>query len=307
VKLFVQKRSALLKDPLRVPFEDYLHVTKRGRWWLVGSAWAGRDQQQQQPSTRESPIEDSKSSSLHSQDTMTSKDPALEKKMTNAARLLHLHTEVRRHIFTILMSSEDYVNAFENLLRFNAKEKQDREIVRVIVQCCSHEKTFNKFYAYLAEKLCQHDHDYKITFRFCFWDFWKKIHQTPTRQIVNMAKLLVHLVITYSLPLSIMKAADFLKLSHQGILFFQLVFSGILTSITEPHDIVRVFESVLLAKELESTRQGFLFFFHQHMKDLPFMDKPSGVILDDRLRLAMGFLEGHTVLHAGPFEYRDLR
>ena len=307
MKLFIQKRSVSLKDPLRVPFEDYLHVNKCGRWWLVGSAWTGRDQQQH--STGESLIEASKSSSLHSQDVViTSKNPVVDEKMTQAARLLHLHTEIRRHIFTILMSSEDYMNAFENLLRFNAKEKQDREIVRVIVQCCGHEKTFNKFYAYLAEKLCQHDHDYKITFRFCFWDFWKKIHQASTRQIVNMAKLLVHLVITHSLPLSILKATDFLKLSNQGVLFFQLVFSGILTSITEQQDIVRVFENVLLVKELESTRQGFLFFLHQHMQDLPFIDKSSRVLLDNRLRLIRIYLEGQQpVFHTGPFGYRDLR
>ena len=42
-------------------------------------------------------------------------------------------TPLKKAVFCILMSSEDYLDAFEKLLRLNLKNKQDREIVHVLV------------------------------------------------------------------------------------------------------------------------------------------------------------------------------
>lgn len=40
---------------------------------------------------------------------------------------------------------------------------QDREIMRVLVECCLQEKVFNKYYTILASKLCEHDKNHKFT------------------------------------------------------------------------------------------------------------------------------------------------
>ncbi len=39
----VTRRGVPWRDTLRVPLADLLASGSRGRWWLVGSAWAGRD------------------------------------------------------------------------------------------------------------------------------------------------------------------------------------------------------------------------------------------------------------------------
>ena len=36
----------------------------------------------------------------------------------------------------MLLSSEDYVDAFERLIKLNLKDVQEREIPRVILHCC---------------------------------------------------------------------------------------------------------------------------------------------------------------------------
>jgi hypothetical protein len=49
------------------------------------------------------------------------------------------------------VSAEDYVQAFENVTRLGLKKQQEREIVKVLIQCCINEKKiFNKFYGLLA-------------------------------------------------------------------------------------------------------------------------------------------------------------
>lgn len=40
---------------------------------------------------------------------------------------------------------------------------QDREIIRVIVDCCLQEKMFNKYYTVLASKLCSHEKNHKFS------------------------------------------------------------------------------------------------------------------------------------------------
>lgn len=98
-----------------------------------------------------------------------------------------MNTEVRRNIFCVIMTSEDYLDAFEKLIRFviqhagsepllgrfinlpsalcrmGLKDKQEREIVHVLMDCCLQEKTFNAFYAVLAEKFCSYDRRFQVT------------------------------------------------------------------------------------------------------------------------------------------------
>jgi nucleolar MIF4G domain-containing protein 1 len=42
---------------------------------------------------------------------------------------------------------------------------QDREVVRVIVECCLQEQYYNKYYALLLTKLCHHEKNHKFSFQ----------------------------------------------------------------------------------------------------------------------------------------------
>lgn len=44
------------------------------------------------------------------------------------------------------------------------KDKQEREIVHVLMDCCLQEKTFNAFYAVLGEKFCSHHRRFQVLF-----------------------------------------------------------------------------------------------------------------------------------------------
>lgn len=65
-----------------------------------------------------------------------------------------MNTDLRRNIFMTIMTCYDLNDAYERLLRLDLKGKTDREIIRVIAECCSGEKKYNKFYAELSALLC---------------------------------------------------------------------------------------------------------------------------------------------------------
>src|SRR5579863_9927930 len=86
---------------------------------------------------------------------------------------------------------QDYVDASERLAQLNLTEVQQREVVRVLVNCCGNvgilptlrwlsliivlqklqENAFNPYYAFVCQHLCRTSHSYKITLQFCLWDF----------------------------------------------------------------------------------------------------------------------------------------
>uniref|UniRef100_A0A8C7X832 Nucleolar MIF4G domain-containing protein 1 n=1 Tax=Oryzias sinensis TaxID=183150 RepID=A0A8C7X832_9TELE len=132
---------------LRVSLENLLAAEQVGRWWIVGSSWSGVPMigKQEDPTAKHS-----------------STEGRFSAKVLELARKQRMNTEVRRNIFCVLMTSEDYLDAFEKLLRMGLKDKQEREIVHVLMDCCLQEKTFNGFYAVLGEKFCSHDRRFQV-------------------------------------------------------------------------------------------------------------------------------------------------
>ena len=60
------------------------------------------------------------------------------------------------------MLLQDFVDAFEKLLRLGLKQKQEREIIHVILDVAMQEKTWNPFYAYLTQKFCEYDKRFRV-------------------------------------------------------------------------------------------------------------------------------------------------
>ena len=66
-------------------------------------------------------------------------------------------TDVKKAVFQAIVNSDDYLQAFEQLMRLNLKKTQQREIIRVLMHCCLNEKTYNPYYALLAQRLIKYD------------------------------------------------------------------------------------------------------------------------------------------------------
>lgn len=73
-----------------------------------------------------------------------------------------MNTDIRRDIFCVLMTAEDYLDAFEKIHHLSLKNQQQREIIYVILNCCIQEKKFNPYYAVLAQRLCDSDRKYQV-------------------------------------------------------------------------------------------------------------------------------------------------
>ncbi|KAH9178229.1 hypothetical protein EDB89DRAFT_2111852 [Lactarius sanguifluus] len=157
-------RHLVAHEPLRVSLADLHSADTRGKWWLVGAAWSGDPLVERQESSRRA---------LNTRD-----EDVAENALVKLAKKQGMNTDVRRSIFVVLMSSEDYVDACERLAQLNLTEVQQREVIRVLVSCCGNEKSYNPYYAFVGQHLCRTSHSYKITLQFCLWDFLRGIGES---------------------------------------------------------------------------------------------------------------------------------
>eukprot|EP00947_MAST-08B_sp_MAST-8B-sp1_P000398 g398.t1 len=272
--------------PLRVPLADLCAAEERGRWWVAGAPW---QQQQQQQAHRRAAAAATKSAK-------TGLSNEREAQLRRAAEKQRFTTDVQKAVFVVLMSSSDFQDAFERLLKLNLKDKQERAIVHVLVHCCAQERAHNPYYSHLARKFCDLDHNYKFTFQLTLWDRLKLMRgdedaasPMPLRKVANLAQLLGHLLVSFSLSLSILKVLEWDRLTSTEVTFLRVALLRVLMD-GDPDRAVAVFQRLHAAgggglggggggkgggrggggggggADHELVRNGVALFFHRHMR-----------------------------------------
>jgi nucleolar MIF4G domain-containing protein 1 len=241
------------ENTLRISYKDGLNSARMGRWWLVGSAWAG-------PSNEEEKVLDKKDNISNVLKDIKVEDQIRLEKLAKEQRMT---TELRKTIFYILMSSEDFVDAFQKLAKLGIK-KNDREIVRVIVHCCCQEKTFNQYYSLLSQRVCAAiGKTGNRTFQYTFYEHFKELSTYKMRKITNLSKLLSILVETGTLSLAMLKIIDFNHLdSTQEIVFFRLFFMHLLLDLDE-NECTKIFMRLAKVNHCEELKESLVLFLFQ--------------------------------------------
>ncbi|XP_043101737.1 nucleolar MIF4G domain-containing protein 1 [Puntigrus tetrazona] len=261
---------------LRVSLDNLLEAERVGRWWIVGSSWSGAPM-----------IDDQENKTT----TPSAKGEQYSAKMLELARKQRMNTDIRRNIFCVLMSSEDYLDAFEKLLRLGLKDQQEREIVHVLMDCCLQEKMFNRFYAVLAEKFCSHDRRFQMTMQFSLWDKFKDLANLSSRSFSNLVLLVTHLLHRKCLSLSILKAIEFGELDKPKVKFLKQVLTKILKE-TEPEDLVNIFGRISGIPKLGMLREGLkLFISHFLLRNIQTEETEQAKVLKDRAEVAARAME----------------
>ncbi|KAM9386976.1 nucleolar MIF4G domain-containing protein 1 [Phaethornis superciliosus] len=237
---------------LRVSLESLLSADRVGRWWIVGSSWSGAPMISDANSKTQQKLHIGKVSS----------------RIMELARKQRMNTDIRRSIFCVLMMSEDFIDAFEKLLKLGLKDQQEREIVHVILHCCLQEKTYNPFYAFLADKFCECERRFQMTFQFSIWDKIKDLENLSSTAVSNLVSVLAHLIRTKSLPLSVLKVIEFSELDKPKVRFLRQVLSTLLMKI-DAEEISDIFVRVSDNPKLGLLREGLkLFLNHFLLKNI---------------------------------------
>ncbi|KAK3486484.1 uncharacterized protein B0T23DRAFT_324156 [Neurospora hispaniola] len=219
-KLLGTLKTIKTAEPLRMTLADIRDADKKGKWWLVGASWAGKDKDSdKKPLTQDGVIQDSVDSD---DESFVLEDVEDMPDLGELARENQMNTDVRRSIFVSIMSATDYEDAYYRILKLRLNKERQREIPYVIIQCAGAEQVYNPYYTLVAKKLCG-DRKIRWSFQDALWKLFRRLGESvfgddaedeedvdamDMRRLVNIAKLFGAMVAGGSLGLAILKCLN---------------------------------------------------------------------------------------------------
>eukprot|EP00657_Telonema_sp_P-1_P012244 TRINITY_DN8707_c0_g1_i1.p1 TRINITY_DN8707_c0_g1~~TRINITY_DN8707_c0_g1_i1.p1 ORF type:complete len:230 (-),score=87.70 TRINITY_DN8707_c0_g1_i1:125-814(-) len=134
-------------------------------------------------------------------------------------------TTLRRVIYLTIMSSLSHDECAHKLMKVDIPPGLEHEVCNMIIECCSQDKTYLRFYGLLAERFCGLNPIYQDKFDEAFYSQYSTIHRLETNKLRNTAKIFSHLIHTDSISWS---ALSYLTLSEEDTTSSSRIFIKIL-------------------------------------------------------------------------------
>lgn len=117
-------------------------------------------------------------------------DKAVEIKDQSNTDLVNL----RRSIYLTIMSSGQFEEACHKLMRINLPSGREEELPSMIIECCSQERTYNKFFGLIGERFCKLNRLWQDLFQDMFTKYYETIHRYETNRLRIIAQFFGHLL-----------------------------------------------------------------------------------------------------------------
>lgn len=125
-----------------------------------------------------------------SEDEEAKEERSLEIKDQTNTDLVNL----RRTIYLTIMSSIDFEECCHKLMKVTLPPGQEPELPSMIVECCSQERTYSKFYGLIGERFAKLNRLWIELFEASFAKYYDTIHRYETNRLRNIARFFGHLL-----------------------------------------------------------------------------------------------------------------
>lgn len=140
----------------------------------------------------------------------------------------------------------------------------------MLLECCTHERTYRRYYAFLAKRLCMINKVHQENMEKCFVQHYSTIHRLETNKLRNVAKFFAQLLGTDALPWHVLA---YIRLTEEDTTSSSRIFIKILFQELSEHLGIRLlyerltdprmqpdFESLFPRDNLKNTRFSINFF-----------------------------------------------
>jgi pre-mRNA-splicing factor CWC22 len=101
---------------------------------------------------------------------------------------------LRRTIYLTIMSSIDFEECCHKLMKINLPAGLEPELPSMIIECCSQERTYSKFYGLIGERFAKINRLWSDLFEAAFAKYYDTIHRYETNRLRNIAQFFGHLI-----------------------------------------------------------------------------------------------------------------
>lgn len=140
---------------------------------------------------------------------------------------------LRRTIYLTIMSALDFEEAVHKLLKMQLPAGQESELCNMVIECCSQERSYSKFYGLTGERLCKINPVWSMSFEQCFKTYYDTIHRYETNRLRNIARFFGHLYASEAIPWSAMDVIHMTEddTTSSSRIFVKMMFQEILADI----------------------------------------------------------------------------
>ncbi|KAF7154493.1 hypothetical protein RHSIM_Rhsim01G0190300 [Rhododendron simsii] len=177
---------------------------------------------------------------------------------------------LRRTIYQTIMSGVDFEEAGRKLLKIKLEPGQEMELCIMLLECCSQERTYLRYYGLLGQRFCMINKIHQENFEKCFVQQYSMIHRLETNKLRNVAKFFAHLLGTDALPWHVLA---YIRLTEEDTTSSSRIFIKILFQELSEHLGIRLlnerlsdpamqdsFESIFPKDNPKNTRFSINFF-----------------------------------------------
>ncbi|WCJ20081.1 hypothetical protein M5689_002340 [Euphorbia peplus] len=107
---------------------------------------------------------------------------------------------LRRTIYLTIMCGVDFEETGHKLLKIKLEAGQEMVLCTMLLDCCSQEKTYLRYFGLLGQRFCMVNKLYQENFDKCFVQQYSEIHLLETNQLRNAARFFAQLLGTNALP-----------------------------------------------------------------------------------------------------------
>lgn len=179
--------------------------------------------------------------------------------------------DFRRIVYLKIMSAASYEECAHKLTKLMRDNRgKEVELCNMVIECCSQEKTFLRYYGLLGQRLCLLDRMYVDAFEENFAKIYGTVHRYDTRKIRNIASFYASLLASNALPWAIMMVVHLVEeeTTASSRIFLKILFqeaaksmgSGQLIGKLGDEDTAKYLSTVFRRDEPKNTRFAINFF-----------------------------------------------
>lgn len=113
---------------------------------------------------------------------------------------------LRRSIYLTIKSSGLFEEAVHKLMKINLPAGQEPELPSMIIECCSQERTYDKFYGNIGERFCKLNRLWTQLFEESFVKYYETVHRFETNRLRIIAQFFGHLLSTGAIGWHVLSA-----------------------------------------------------------------------------------------------------
>ncbi|KAK0461061.1 MIF4G-domain-containing protein [Desarmillaria tabescens] len=112
---------------------------------------------------------------------------------------------LRRTIYLTIMNALVYEEAVHKLLKIQLEEGQEIELINMIIECCSQERSYSAFYGHVGERFSKLNRVWTDCLETAFRNYYSTIHRYETNRLRNIARFFGHLLATDSISWAVLE------------------------------------------------------------------------------------------------------